>query len=208
MITPQQKGETIAALAQYDGQVDRARRYLGLSKREMKARAKEVFEELPVAVADKIGKEYGFMAQTLHSGESISIGEVHRRLQALIEHEWNVKAAAKTLGLTDSTLYYFINRPKTRKYAEDNGIEIPARFGTKNVKTIIPGVEVIVKPLTPDEISSVLIKALEATTAIHEQTKDGLLAMQETLTIATEKAISEVFHIVRQYRTDNDVSHL
>ncbi len=194
-MNPQQKGATIEALIRYEGQVDRARRYLGLSKREMKARTKEVLDELPISIASPLRKEYGFMEPKRKI--SVSTRETENRISALVLHRWNVKEAAEDIGVSSSTLYYFIKRPTTRKYAADNGIEIPARFRA-GYKTIIPLVEVPVVEIKPEEIASVLIKALEATTAIHNQAKDGLLAMQETLTAATDKAISEVFHIVRQ----------
>ena len=83
-----------------------------------------------------------------------------------------------------------------------HGVEIPLKF-TYKPRTTAPNPV----PPTPIEIADVLIEALKTTAIIHNQSKDGLLAMQIALTEATEKAISEIFHIVRQ-ANGQDVSHL
>ena len=205
-MTPQQKGETIEALIRYEGQVDRARRYLGLSKREMKTRARDVLSELPSVIADSVTRGLGIMVGDKPlKGQNITVEEVARRLSVLVSNEWNIRKAAHALDMTDSTLYSFIKRPRTREYAASNRIEIPRKFVYKP-RTATAFTEPT--PPTPVEIATVLIEALRTTAIIHSQAKDGLMAMQITLNEATEKAISEIFHIVRSSQNDRDISHL
>ena len=204
MITPQQKGETIEALIRYEGQVDRARRYLGLSKREMKTRAKDVLNELPSLIADSVVRGLGIMVGDKPlKGKNITIEEMARRLSMLVNNGWNIHKAAQALDITDSTIYSFIKRSKTREYAASHEIVIPSQFVYKSRTATA------FKPITPVEIADVLIEALKTTAIIHNQSKDGLLAMQIALTEATEKAISEIFHIVRSSQNDRqDTPHL
>ena len=203
MLTPQQRGATIEALIRYEGQVDRARRYLGISKREMKTRAKDVLNELPSIVADSIMRGLDIMVGPTR-GKNTTVEEVARRLSVLADNKWNFHKAAQALDITDTALYSFIKRPKTREYAASNGVEIPLKF-TYKPRTTAPNPV----PPTPIEIANVLMEALKTTAIIHDQAKDGLLAMQIALTEATEKAISEIFHIVRSSQNDRqDTSHL
>ena len=206
-MNPQQKGETIEALIRYEGQVDRARRYLGLSKREMKTRARDILSELPSVVADSVTRGLGIMVGDKPlKGKNIVAEEMARRMSVLEDNKWIVRKAARALDLTESTVYSFIKRSKTREYAASNGIDIPTRF-TYKPRTATAFTEPT--PPTPIEIATVLIEALRTTAIIHGQAKDGLMAMQITLNEATEKAISEIFHIVRSSQNDRqDTSHL